>query len=88
MRSGLRERQQIVVALQVAAVVAEALAAVARLIELVLLDHGAHRAIEQHDALIEQLLQPLDALAARRLVDGRDAERRRARRCVPSARAP
>ena len=40
--------------LQVAPVRREALAAEARLIELVLLDHGAHGAIEHHDALVEQ----------------------------------
>jgi hypothetical protein len=56
--------------------VAEALAAVAALIQPVLLHHGAHRAIEQHDALIENALQPLDALLPLGLVHRRDRERR------------
>ena len=63
---GPREREQVVVALEVAPVVAEALAAERRFVELVPLDHRAHRAVEQHDALVEQLLQPLDARRAAR----------------------
>ena len=47
---------------------AEALAAKAALIEPPLLDHGAHRAIEQHDALAEEALEALDARRSRGLV--------------------
>ena len=47
---------------------AEALAAKAALIEPLLLDHGAHRAIEQHDALAEEALETLDARRSRGLV--------------------
>ena len=51
-------------------VAAQPLAAEARLVEPVLLDHRAHRAVEHHDALTRQALQPLDALAALALIDG------------------
>ena len=54
MISGPRQRQDVVVALEVAPVSAKALAAEAALVQLVLLDHRAHRAVEQHDALFEQ----------------------------------
>src|SRR5207237_10641725 len=53
---------------EVPAVSAEALAAKAALIEPLLLDHGAHRAIEQHDALAEEALEALDARRSRGLV--------------------
>src|SRR6185312_16660059 len=69
---GPRESQDVVVAPEIPPVVAEALAAVAALIQPVLLHHGAHRAIEQHDALIEHALQALDALLPLGLVDRRD----------------
>ena len=51
---GPRELEQLVVALQVLRMVLEALAAVGRLVEPVALDHRAHRAVEDHDALGEQ----------------------------------
>ena len=54
---GLRERQKVVVAFEIAREVLEALAAIAGLIELVALDHGAHRAVQYDDALVEQFFQ-------------------------------
>ena len=61
----LRQAKKVVVALQVAPIVTEALAAEGALVQLVLLDHGAHRTIEYHDPLFEEVLQTLDALTAR-----------------------
>jgi hypothetical protein len=55
-------------------VIAEALAPVATLIEPMLLNHGAHRTVEEHDALLEQLLQSLDTHAALDLVYGSYSE--------------
>ena len=49
-----REHEQVVVALQVARVVGEALAAEVGLGEPVPLDHRAHRAVEHEDALAQQ----------------------------------
>ncbi len=49
----LRDRQQVVVADQVAGVVGEALPAVAGLVGAVTLDRGAHRAVEHHDPLAQ-----------------------------------
>jgi len=54
---GLRERQQLVVALDVVPEVGEALAAVGRLVEPVALDHGPHRAVEDQDPVLEQFAQ-------------------------------
>ncbi len=51
---GPRQHQQVVVALQVARVILEALAAEVGLGQLVPLDHRAHRAVEDEDALREQ----------------------------------
>ncbi len=75
MMAGLRQRQQVVVALEVAAravmlvrvvcistFVGEALAAVAALVELVALQHRAHRAVDHEDALRERVEQLLRAL--------------------------
>ena len=53
----LRERQEVVVALQVVAVVVQAAgrhAAEGALVEPELLDHRAHRAVEDQDAAVEQ----------------------------------
>ena len=47
---GPRQDEQVVVALQVVRMVAEALTAVVRLGERVALDHGAHRAVQHEDA--------------------------------------
>ena len=55
----LREIEQLVVALQRHRVIGKALAAKRRLVQLALLDHGAHRTIEQHDALAQQSGQRL-----------------------------
>ena len=51
------QHQQIVVALEVFRVVEEALAAVVRLAQLLLLDHRAHRAIQDQDAFGEKLAE-------------------------------
>ena len=58
---GARQRQQLVVALHVALEVLEALAAVLRLGQLEALDHRAHRAVEDGNALREDLGQLLGA---------------------------
>ncbi len=50
-RVGLREDQQVVVAAHLAVPGVETRAAIAALIELELLDHGAHRTVEHQDAL-------------------------------------
>ena len=54
---GPGQRQQLVVTLDVMVQVLEALAAVGRLVELVALDHRAHRAVEDQDALGKSLAQ-------------------------------
>ena len=86
MISGRRQRQEIVVALQIAPIVAKALAAVAGLVELVALDHRPHGAVEQDDALLEEGFEPLDAPRPLGLIDGRYREGRGecvcARRCI------
>ena len=76
------ERENVVVAPQVAAVLAQPLAPEAALIELVPLDHRAHGAVEQHDALPEEALETLDARAALGLIGRleRVGRRDRARR--------
>ena len=51
---GPGELQQLVVALQVLGVVLEALAAVVGLGQLVALDHRAHGAVDDQDALLQQ----------------------------------
>ena len=84
---GLRQRQQVVVALHVPRPVLEARAAIARLIELVTLDHRTHGAIEQHDALLEELAQRGDASGARGHAGLDQETARRAATCglTPSA---
>ena len=59
-----RQRQQVVVALQVAWPVAEALAAVVGLTEPVRLHDRAHRAVEDQDALAQQAAEFADAFGA------------------------
>ncbi|MND04711.1 hypothetical protein D3C83_251070 [compost metagenome] len=49
-----RQRQQVVVAPQVARPVAEALAAELRLVQMLALDHGAHGTVEDEDAFAHQ----------------------------------
>jgi hypothetical protein len=51
---GLGDAEQVVVALDVAGPVREALAAVAGLVRAVPLDRGPHGAVEHEDALLEQ----------------------------------
>ena len=55
-RSG--QRQEIVVAAQVSGMIAEPVAAERRLVELVRLEHRAHRAVEDQDALRQEPGQP------------------------------
>ncbi len=54
MMAGCVRRQQVVVAAQIAAPVGEAFTAKLRLAAAMTLDHGAHGAVEYHDALLEQ----------------------------------
>ncbi len=54
---GLRQAQQIVVPLQVLLPIPEPLAAKGGLVQLVGLDHGAHRAVEDDNALAQQALK-------------------------------
>jgi hypothetical protein len=70
------------------AVLPQPLAPIAGLIEPQALDHGAHRAIEEHDALIEQTLQPLDARAPLGFIARLDGEGCRARPARALAGAP
>ncbi len=49
---GCVEHEQIVVAFDVALPVLEAHAAIAVLVQLVALDHGAHGAVDDEDALV------------------------------------
>ena len=58
---GAREREQFVIALDIAAVRGKARAAIVRLSEFVLLNHRAHRAIKYDNALGENLGQVLCA---------------------------
>ena len=51
---GPRETEEVVVALEILAVIREALAAEVGLAELVALDHRAHRAVEHRNTLVEQ----------------------------------
>jgi hypothetical protein len=51
---GLGEHQQVVVALEVLVPVLEAFAAVVGFAQLVALDHGAHRTVEDQDALLQE----------------------------------
>ena len=79
------QRQDVVVAFEVMAVLAQPRAAIAGLIEPQALDHGAHGAIEEHDALGEQPLQPLDACAPLGFIARLDGEGRRAGRACAVA---
>ena len=55
----LRQAEQVVVPLQVLRPILEPLPAKGRLVQLVGLDHGAHRAVENDNALAQQALQLL-----------------------------
>ena len=63
---GVGEDKEVIVALHVAMIVLELLAAVVSLLKLVALDHGTHTTIEDEDALVASLLE----LG----VDGRDGD--------------
>ncbi len=56
---GLGQAQQVVVALQVLRPVLEPLAAKGSFVQLVGLDHGPHRAVENDNALAQQALKRL-----------------------------
>ncbi len=73
---GAHQRQNVIVALQIASVSPKPLATESALIQLVLLDHRTHRTVEQHNSLLQQLAKSFDALGARSLVRRHDAERR------------
>ena len=60
-RVRLRQRQQVVVAVDRMRPVGEALAAELLLAETERLNARPGRAVEDHDALVEQPLQPVDA---------------------------
>src|SRR6185436_2701920 len=76
---GLSQREQVVVALLIAAMLVKAITVVGVLIQPVSLDHGAHRAIQDQDALFEQAVQESGAIVrhinkntrtlARRVID-------------------
>ena len=66
MTSGRVRQQQVVVALEVVRVVGEALAAIVGLDQAVALDHGAHGAVEDEDALREQVAQFAGAVGLHR----------------------
>ncbi len=54
---GPGEHEQIVVAFQIARMITEALAAEVRFRQLVALNHRAHRAVEDEDAVREQIVE-------------------------------
>ena len=66
----LRDDEQVVIALQLAGVVLEAVAAVVLLLQLQLLDHGAHRAVEVDDALAQEGLKALAGRVQRESLAG------------------
>jgi hypothetical protein len=68
---GAREHEDLVVAAQVARVVAEALAAEVGLAELARLDHRAHRAIDHEDPLGEDPLECASGLGSAALRSSR-----------------
>ena len=67
----LGKAQQVVIALQVLVEVRKAFAPVLALVQLLLLDHGAHGAIQDQDALGERGVELLEAVAAGLLGHGR-----------------
>ena len=70
---GLGQREQVVVTLQVLRVVGEALAAEVGLVEVLLLEHRAHRPVEDDDPLAEQVRQAREARGSgERRGSGRD----------------
>ena len=69
------ERQDVVVALEITAVIREALGTECRLRQPFPLHHGAHGPIEQDHAFLEQPPQPADTLGTRSLIRRLDGER-------------
>ena len=61
---GLRQHEQVVVALDELGVVGKALATIVGLLQLEALDHGAHGAVDDEDALVGGFLERRDAFAA------------------------
>ena len=59
---GLRQQQQVVVALELLRVVREARAAIVSLRETAALDHGAHGAVQDQDALVEEAVEQIAAV--------------------------
>jgi len=59
---GSRDHEQVAVVLQVAGMVRKALAAIVSLLQLVPLDLAAHGAVEQQDALVEQVFETVTGL--------------------------
>ncbi|GBL43761.1 methionine synthase [Verrucomicrobiota bacterium] len=55
----LGDDEQVVIALELARVVGEARTPVVGFLQLQLLDHGAHRAVEENDTLAEEGLEAL-----------------------------
>src|SRR5258705_12489469 len=64
---GARQDEQVVVPPQVARMLAKPLTAEVSLRQLVPLDHGPHRAVEDEDTFLEKLVQLLDRRHAYRL---------------------
>ena len=60
--SRLRQAKQVVQPSEVFVPVIESFAAVGRFVELVLLHHGAHGAVKDHDAFSQQALQLLGSI--------------------------
>ena len=63
---GAGEAEQLVVALHVFVEVFEALAAILRFVQLEALNHGAHRAVEDGDAIFQNFGQRLSACVIQR----------------------
>src|SRR6266478_6440106 len=61
----LRQVEQVVVSLQITRPVLEPLAPESRLVQVVRLDHRAHRAVENKDPLPQQALQFSDSFGCR-----------------------
>ena len=67
---GLSDDEEVVVTLELTGVVGEARAAVVRFLQLELLDHGAHRAVEEDDALTQEGLKALARWVQRESLKG------------------
>ena len=73
---GLRQRQQVIIATYIAAIVSKSLTPIAHLIEAMPLDHRAHRAIDNQNALFDRSTQLTNPLVAGALVERLDRKRR------------